>query len=190
MRPKNLIGSSKSPGTSSRANQKRRLASFDSDVNNFRNRAGKSVAKAKINCMHLHVDGMVKGSNQDGPGSLLLTDQSVFIFAYIAKITFTIPFGVIPSAIAGLIAHKKARANPPPHLRDPEILAFDPKMQKKFRYTKLLAKLALDSNLTVAETRMGYRIGSSDRQFDIWSWANKKKIAAFLAGRGVTISPR
>src|ERR1043166_760251 len=127
--------------------------------------------------MELLIHGMVKASDRNGPGMILLTDSNAFFFLTDPTASaWAGGGGLIGFLIGQFIANKKAEKNPPAHLNDPEIQSLDQKLRRKLLPTILLTKAPLDGSATVQETRAGYTFTLADgREAQILSWGNKKR---------------
>ena len=139
--------------------------------------------------MYLVTGGFIKVANFKGEGKLLFTDRSLFALkSNGGAMSFGGALGgLLGYLIVDFIDKQKAQKNPPAHLEDPEIAQLGDRVRRDLLTTTLLAKMPLDSTLSIKSTRLGFDFNAGPTVVSYGGWIHKKKIVKFLLGRGLHI---
>ena len=97
--------------------------------------------------------------------------------------------GLLGFFIGAWVDSKRAKSAPPPHLKIPEIVSLDPKLQKKLLKTKLLCSIPLSSGLTIKREGTGLSFSATGYPTVTYKGIlHRKGILAYLQKRSIPVA--
>ncbi len=138
--------------------------------------------------MHLITNGMIATRGTKCPGKLLLTEGAIFVLKEtVSPGPASALFGILGGLVATLIGRASSGKTGPAFLSDPDLNDLNQRDRRALFGTEKLVKYALTPTLAITPTKMGFSFndGMTGARFD--GFMHKKKVAAFLQSRGVSI---